>query len=137
MQAQIRKRPIGSKLVHVCFHCMFTICSLDVHYILTIYSLYVFTICSLYITYKYTTCSFYVYMIISSAWCHSSISSKVLKVFPILFSYRFLCTKNGHIYLHTNIRIIFPQQAPNVELTWRMRTITDGTMDPKYTLRDS
>ena len=137
MQAQICERPVGSKLLHVCFHCMFTICSLYVHYILTIYSLYMFTICSLYITYKYTICSLYVYMITSSAWCHSSISCKVLKVFPILFSHRFLCTKNGHIYLNTTIRIIFPLQAPNVEPTSRMRTITDCTMDPKYTLRDS
>ena len=48
------------------------------------------------------------------------------------FFCRFISTRHNHVYLHTNIRVIFPQQAPDVESTGRLRTFNDGPSDPKY-----
>lgn len=44
------------------------------------------------------------------------------------FSFSFVASKHSHIYLHTQIRLIFPQQTPDGKL----RTITEGPTDPKY-----
>jgi len=41
----------------------------------------------------------------------------------------FISSKTCHVYLHTEIRMIFPQQAPDGKLV----TMTDGPTDPKYT----
>lgn len=41
----------------------------------------------------------------------------------------FVASKHSHIYLHTDIRIIFPQQTPDRPLL----TVTESPTDPKYT----
>ena len=53
--------------------------------------------------------------------------AKLVKYYWFFFS--FVASKHSHIYLHTQIRLIFPQQTPDGKL----QTITEGPTDPKYT----
>lgn len=47
----------------------------------------------------------------------------------VFFLHSFVASKNSHIYLHTDIRVIFRQRVPDEPLI----TITDGPTHPKYT----
>eukprot|EP00112_Aurelia_sp_Birch-Aquarium-sp1_P026479 Seg940.10 transcript_id=Seg940.10/GoldUCD/mRNA.D3Y31 product="Protein FAM214A" protein_id=Seg940.10/GoldUCD/D3Y31 len=48
---------------------------------------------------------------------------------------RFASTKHNHIYLHTDIRVIFPQQSPDISSS-KLKVLTYGPVEPKYTERD-
>eukprot|EP00794_Sanderia_malayensis_P019441 gene19441-21368_t len=48
---------------------------------------------------------------------------------------RFASTRHDRIYLHTDIRLIFPQQSPDVTSS-KLKIMTNGPLDPKYTPRD-
>lgn len=50
-------------------------------------------------------------------------------------SFRFASSKSGKIYLHTDIRVIFARQPPDLGHLYQLYTITDGPTDPKYTRR--
>jgi len=48
---------------------------------------------------------------------------------------RFASTRHDHVYLHTDIRLIFPQQNPEVSSS-KLKVLTYGPVEPKYTLRN-
>jgi len=49
--------------------------------------------------------------------------------------FRFASSKSGKIYLHTDIRVIFARQPPDLGHLCQLYTITDGPTDPKFTER--
>eukprot|EP00795_Rhopilema_esculentum_P003621 gene3621-14855_t len=48
---------------------------------------------------------------------------------------RFASTKHDRIYLHTDVRVIFPQQTPDTTGS-NLKILTYGPVEPKYTPRD-
>ena len=47
----------------------------------------------------------------------------------IFFIYSFVSSKSSHVYLHSDIRVLFRQRAPDEPL----KTVTNGPTNPKYT----
>ena len=51
------------------------------------------------------------------------------------FSIRFLCSKSGRVYLHTDLKLIFARRAPDTDPDLSrvsLYTLTEGPIDPKY-----
>lgn len=49
---------------------------------------------------------------------------------------RFRCSKSGHIYLHTDVRMIFARRAPDIDHdpnNVSLYSITEGPTQPPYT----
>ena len=54
----------------------------------------------------------------------------------MIFALRFRCSKSGHIYLHTDIRMIFARRAPDIDhdpSNVSLYSITEGPTNPRYT----
>ena len=49
-------------------------------------------------------------------------------------NFRFASSKSARLYLHTDIRVIFARQPPDLPTGVTFCTVTDGPTEPKYTL---
>ena len=47
--------------------------------------------------------------------------------------FRFVSSKSGRLYLHTDIRVIFARQPPDLPSGVKFCTVTDGPTEPRYT----
>ena len=56
-------------------------------------------------------------------------------VFIHCVCFRFASSTSGRIYLHTDIRVIFAQQPPDLSSRFRVWTVTNGPTDPTYSPR--
>lgn len=61
----------------------------------------------------------------------------VLKMEYVIWSFvRFRCSKSGHIYLHTDVRMIFARRAPDIDHdpnNVSLYSVTEGPTQPHYT----
>lgn len=63
--------------------------------------------------------------------CHSGKGQNCLHY---LIHLRFASSKSARLYLHTDIRVIFARQPPDLPTGATFCTVTDGPTEPKYTL---
>lgn len=63
--------------------------------------------------------------------CHSGEDQNSLHY---LIHLRFVSSKSARLYLHTDIRVIFARQPPDLPNGVSYCTVTDGPTEPKYTL---
>lgn len=63
--------------------------------------------------------------------CHSEEDQNSLHY---LIHLRFVSSKSGRVYLHTDIRVIFARQPPDLPSGVTFCTVTDGPTEPRYTL---
>ncbi|KAK2565380.1 Protein FAM214A [Acropora cervicornis] len=64
----------------------------------------------------------------------TSHSGKGQNCLHYLIHLRFASSKSARLYLHTDIRVIFARQPPDLPTGVTFCTVTDGPTEPKYTL---
>lgn len=69
-----------------------------------------------------------------SVWRHSCQSEEDQNSLHYLIHLRFVSSKSGRLYLHTDIRVIFARQPPDLPSGVKFCTVTDGPTEPRYTL---
>ncbi|KAL9985842.1 hypothetical protein ACROYT_G008291 [Oculina patagonica] len=69
-----------------------------------------------------------------SVWRHACQSDEGQNSFHYLIHLRFVSSKSGRLYLHTDIRVIFARQPPDLPSGVKYCTVTDGPTEPRYTL---
>ena len=63
------------------------------------------------------------------------IPTVVLGLYVLSLSLRFLCSRSGRVYLHTDIRLIFARRAPDTDpdaSKVSLFTVVEGPSNPKY-----
>ncbi|XP_031574977.1 protein FAM214A-like [Actinia tenebrosa] len=63
----------------------------------------------------------------------NEVKNEVQQNLHYLLHLRFASSKSGKIYLHTDIRVIFARQPPDLGNIYQLFTVTDGPTNPKYT----
>lgn len=68
-----------------------------------------------------------------SVWRHACQSTEGRNSLHYLIHLRFVSSKSGRLYLHTDIRVIFARQPPDLPSGVKFCTVTDGPTEPRYT----
>lgn len=68
-----------------------------------------------------------------SVWRHTCQSTEGCNSLHYLIHLRFVSSKSGRLYLHTDIRVIFARQPPDLPSGVKFCTVTDGPTEPRYT----
>lgn len=69
-----------------------------------------------------------------SMWRHACQSNEGQNSLHYLIHLRFVSSKSGRLYLHTDIRVIFARHPPDLPSGVKFCTVTDGPTEPRYTL---